>query len=63
MQPEREVDPPSSIRHQSHLMLIVEIHAETAANHHAVPIGAGGSAPDVREGALGGRQARLGVVT
>ena len=34
MQPEREVDPPSSIRHQSHLMLIVEIHAETAANHH-----------------------------
>ena len=44
-------------------MLIVEIHAETAANHHAVPIGAGGSAADVREGALGGRQARLGVVT
>ncbi len=42
---------------------VVEIHAQTAANHHAVPIGAGGSAPDVREGALGGRRARLDVVT
>ncbi len=39
-------------------MLIVEIHAETAAAHHAVPTGAGGSAPDVRQGALGGRRAR-----
>ena len=44
-------------------MLIVEIHAQTAATHHAVTIGAGASAPDVREGALGGRRARLDVVT
>ena len=44
-------------------MLIVEIHAQTAATHHAVPIGAGESAPDVRQGALGGRRARLDVVT
>jgi hypothetical protein len=44
-------------------MLIVEIHAQTAATHRAVPIGAGGSAPDVRQGALGGRRARLDVVT
>ena len=29
----------------------------------AVPIGAGGSSPDVRQGALGGRRARLDVVT
>jgi hypothetical protein len=33
-------------------MLIVEIHAGTAAKRHAVPIGAGESAPDVRQGAL-----------
>jgi hypothetical protein len=63
MQPEREVHPPSSIRHQNHQMLIVEILAKTAANHHAVPIGACASAPDVRQGALGGRRARLDVVT
>jgi hypothetical protein len=44
-------------------MLFVEIHAQTAATHHAVPIGAGGSAPDVRQGVLGGRRARLDVVT
>jgi hypothetical protein len=44
-------------------MLFVEIHAQTAATHHAVPIGAGGSAPDVRKGALGGRRAGLDVVT
>jgi hypothetical protein len=44
-------------------MLIVEIHAQTAATHHAVPTGAGGSAPDVQQGALGGRRARLDVVT
>ncbi len=31
-------------------MLIVEIHAQTAATHHAVPIGACASAPDVRQG-------------
>ena len=31
-------------------MLIVEIHAGTAATHHAVPTGAGGSAPDVLQG-------------
>jgi hypothetical protein len=44
-------------------MLIVEIHAGTAATHHAVPTGAGGSAPDVRQGALGGRRVRRDVVT
>ena len=44
-------------------MLIVEIHAGTAAKCHAVPIGAGESAPDVRQGALGGRRAGLDVVT
>jgi hypothetical protein len=42
---------------------VVEIHAGTAANHHAVPTGAGASAPDVRQGALGGRRAGLDVVT
>ena len=44
-------------------MLIVEVHAGTAATHHAVPTGAGGSSPDVRQGALGGRRSRLDVVT
>ena len=44
-------------------MQIVEIHAETAASHHTMPTGAGESAPDVRQGALGGRRARLDVVT
>ena len=44
-------------------MLFVEIHAGTAATHPAVPTGAGASAPDVRQGALGGRRARLDVVT
>ena len=44
-------------------MLIVEIHAETAANHHAVPTGACEWTPDVRQGALGGRRAWLDVVT
>ena len=44
-------------------MLIVEIHAETAATHHAVPIGAGESSPDVRQGPCGGRRARFGVIT
>ncbi len=29
----------------------------------AVPTGAGGSAPDVRQGAIGGRRARLDVIT
>ncbi len=43
-------------------MLFVEIHAETAATHHAVPTGAGESAPDVRQGALGGRRVRFGVI-
>ena len=47
MQPEREVDPPSRMRHQKALMLIVETRAGTAATHHAVPIGAGASAPEV----------------
>jgi hypothetical protein len=42
-------------------MLIVVIHAETAASHHAVPIGAGESSPDVRQGPCGGRRARFGV--
>ena len=32
---------------------------ETAVNHHAEPIGVCASAPDVRQGALGGRRARL----
>jgi hypothetical protein len=59
MQPEREVDPPSSIRHQSHLMLIVEIMPGRQHTMHAVPIGACESAPDVRQGALGGRRASL----
>jgi hypothetical protein len=36
---------------------------ETAATHHIVPTWAGGSAPEVRQGALGGRRARLDVVT
>ena len=42
---------------------VVEIHAQTAATHHAVPIGARESAPDVWQGALGGRRAGLDVVT
>ncbi len=62
MQPEREVDPPSRIRHQRAFDAILEIHAQTAATHHAVPTGAGGSSPDVRQGALGGRRAGLDVV-
>ena len=38
---------------------VVEIHAGTAATHHAVPTGAGESSPDVRQGVLGGRRVRL----
>jgi hypothetical protein len=34
-------------------------HAQTAANHDAVPIGVCASDPDVRQGALGGRRVRL----
>jgi hypothetical protein len=63
MQPEREVDPPSRIRHQRAFDAILEIHAQTAATHHTMLTGAGASAPDVRQGALGGRRARLDVVT
>ena len=44
-------------------MLFVEMHAQTAASHHAVPIGACASAPDVRQGALGRRRPRLDVLT
>jgi hypothetical protein len=63
MQIERGISRPSSIRHQSHLTLIVEIMPDRQHTMRAVPIGAGGSAPDVRQGALGGRRARLDVVT
>ena len=59
MQPEREVDPPSRMRHQKAYCVCRQIHAQTAANHHVVPIGVCASAPDVRQGALGGRRARL----
>jgi hypothetical protein len=52
MQPEREVDPPSSIRHQSHLTLIVEIMPDRQHTMRAEPIGAGETAPDVGTGAL-----------
>ena len=40
-----------------------EIDGNRQHTMRAVPIGAGGSAPDVRQGALGGRRARLDVVT
>ena len=40
-----------------------EIDGDRQHTMHAVPIGAGGSAPDVRQGALGGRRAGLDVVT
>ena len=36
-------------------------HAQTAASHHTMPTGAGESAPDVRQGALGGRRAGFDV--
>ncbi len=61
------------MRHQKAYCVCRQIHAQTAATHHAVPTGAGGSAPDVRQGArlapdvrqgaLGGRRTRLDVVT
>ena len=63
MQIERGISRPSSIRHQSHLTLIVEIMPDRQHTMRAVPTGAGGSAPDVQQGALGGRRARLDVVT
>ena len=63
MQIERGISRPSSIRHQSHLTLIVEIMPDRQHTMRAVPIGACQSAPDVRQGALGGRRARLDVVT
>jgi hypothetical protein len=40
-----------------------EIDGDRKHTMRAVPTGAGGSAPDVRQGALGGRRARLDVVT
>ncbi len=40
-----------------------EIDGNRQHTMRAVPIGAGGSVPDVRQGALGGRRARLDVVT
>ena len=39
-----------------------EIDGDRQHTMRAVPIGAGESAPDVRQGALGGRRARLDVV-
>ena len=63
MQPEREVDPPSRMRHQRAFDAILEIHAQTAARPHTMPTGARQSAPDVRPGALGGRRAGLEVAT
>ena len=47
------------MRHQKAYCVCRQIHAQTAASHHAVPIGVCASAPDVRQGALGGRRARL----
>ena len=61
MLPEREVDPPSSIRHQKAYCVCRQIHAQTAATHHTLPTGTGGSSPDVRQGALGGRRAGFDV--
>jgi hypothetical protein len=65
MQPEREVDPPSRIRHQRAFDAILEIHhdAQTAARPHTMPTGARESAPDVRPGALGERRAGFDVAT
>ena len=42
MQIERGISRPSSIRHQSHLTLIVEIMPDRQHTMRAVPIGAGG---------------------
>ena len=57
MQPEREADPPSRIRHQSHLMPFVEIMPDRQHTMRAVAIGAFVSAPDVGAGTLGRRPA------
>jgi hypothetical protein len=57
MQIERGISRPSSIRHQSHLTLIVEIMPDRQHTMRAVAIGAFASAPDVGAGALGRRPA------
>jgi len=60
MQPEREVDPPSRMRHQKAYCVCRQIHAETAASHRAVPIGAFETALDVGTSAVGRFRAAVG---
>ena len=62
MQTERGIGRPSKTCTSEDLGRCRQIHAQTAATHHAVPTGAGGSAPDVRQGPCGGRRARFGVI-
>ena len=52
MQIERGISRPSSIRHQSHLTLIVEIMPDRQHTMRAEPIGACETAPDVGTDAL-----------
>jgi hypothetical protein len=60
LQPEREVDLPSRIRHQRAFDANRRNYAETAASHRAVTIGAFETAPDVGTNALGRFRAAVG---